>query len=453
MKKDLLFTSLLWVFLFILPHKMFADTVIYCQSDTLKVWYYYNGIYFNEDADIKNGDTLFIGSNAVFALLEVASQNPEIVVSLKLNGICDIQTCDVQNNVFEISEEGRYFAYESSTGPPITDFYVIKGDSIKIACPFIVPQAYQSPSYVIKVSDDYETYVWSTGANTNSIQVTQPGTYTLQAMNHCSENFENTFIFDEAAFDDDQFYAGKTNGEEIEYIDFDPDSVSYINTGGDDHFYFDLTGDGLTDLVIYVSFSWSNLAYSHELIALPQNGCKIAVDGTNQTALFLQQEQIINNYNIYSGEPEVVLKQYYNSPLGSCSAGSWGSDGYFAYMIPGVTDTIFGWMHILRTLTGTSSEMILDGYAYTPKISTEVSENKKNHLQVYPNPFADKLKILAPIRNYSIRLLNVFGDELLRFDNLIGNADIDVKALPAGIYLLTIESGTFYDTQKLIKQF
>jgi len=454
MKKQSFTSFLIFIILLSAFCRSFADTIICCQSDTLNVWYYYNGIYFNDEADIKNGDILIIGTDiTVYIEFGAALINPDIEMKHKLNDVCIVDICDMENGIFEITGDGTYYGQQLPGGPPITDFVVIQGDYLEVADPYIVPQFIQNPSYKIEIRDDFESYMWSNGSNSNILIAEQPGAYLLEALNHCNEVFTNTFLFDEAAFSENLFYAGKIEGEEIEYVDFDPDSISYIDLGGEDYFHFDLTDDGVTDLSIYISYFGGMNATSRKLSALPQNGCRIAVDVTDQTALFLQQDQIINSCISYSDEPEVVLSEYNSSPLGSCSAGSWGSDGYLGYMIPILNDTIYGWMHLMSSVTGTSSELIIDGYAGTPKIPTEVNESKDQVMQVYPNPFNDKMKISTQLRNYSVRLSDLFGNELLKLEGNSENTDVDLKFLPAGIYMLTIDSGSSHYTEKIVKQF
>ncbi|WP_158281246.1 T9SS type A sorting domain-containing protein [Dyadobacter jejuensis] len=92
----------------------------------------------------------------------------------------------------------------------------------------------------------------------------------------------------------------------------------------------------------------------------------------------------------------------------------------------------------------------LDGtFAFSKIIN--VTNDEEFTVVVYPNPVGDRIVIHPKYRQdiASLRLLNTQGQELLRsYDHL----PIDIKSLPAGIYLLQLQnaSGTIH-SYKIVK--
>jgi len=434
--------------------KAYSDTIVCCDSDTLTLWYYYQGELHNDECDIKMDDTLYIGSaNSVFVEIEVASSIPDFILKNKKNDLCEWETLVLENNIFEISNDGKFSGEidNGNAGPPVTNFHVIKGESSEINNPYILPQSIQAPSYEVKIRNDFESYQWSNGEESNSIFVDQPGDYTVQATTYCGEILENTFVFEEDAFSNQQFFAGKIAGENVEYIDFDPDSSSHIVVGGENYFDFDINYDGLTDMTIDVSYVNAMSHVGAWLTVSPQNGCEIAVDGNDKIAALIEEGQIINEYNTYSQSSPINLAIWYSSEISSCSSGLWGSDNYLGFSIPSANDTLYGWMHILYSLSG-GSDLTIDGYAYLSETTIGMDENTISGFQVYPNPFSNKLKIITHLQNYSITLVDVFGKTVYRQNMVNNNDDINLEILLSGIYFITIESDGFRQTQKVVKQ-
>ena len=75
--------------------------------------------------------------------------------------------------------------------------------------------------------------------------------------------------------------------------------------------------------------------------------------------------------------------------------------------------------------------------------------------EIFPNPFNDRLMIRG-VRNPKILLYNVLGEKVLTAKNTSdvnsGTSEIDVSALPAGIYTIAINTGQEIIRSKVIKQ-
>lgn len=450
-------TILLLLISLIFYSNTYSDTITCCESDTLTLWYYYQGVLHNDECDIKMDDTLFVGSaETVYVELEIASTIPNFIMQHKENDLCEFNTIDMGNNIFAITDGGKFSGEmdNGTAGPPITNFFVVKGDSQEITDPYILPQSFESPSYEIKLGRDFESYQWSTGAETNTLLVNQPGNYSVQATNYCDEIFENAFLFNEADFYNDQFYAGKTVGDNIDFVDFIPDSISHIVDGGENSFDFDINIDGLTDITVDVSYVSAMSNSGSWLTVSPQNGCKIAVDGNEKIAARIEPGQIINKYNSFSSAPTINLVMSYSSMLGSCFSGQyWNTNNYIGFSIPTPIDTLYGWMEIEYSLSKGSSDLTIDGYAFITDYPVKINKNQHDLFSVYPNPFSDNLKINCQLQNYSISLVDVFGKAVIRQEKKSGNNNISIQSLPPGIYFLVIESETLRQTQKVVKQY
>jgi len=432
----------------------YSDTIYCCNSDTLTLWYYYQGVLHNDECDIKMDDTLYIGlANSVFVEIEVASSIPDFILKNKKNDLCEWETLVLENNIFEITNDGKFSGEidNGTAGPPVTNFHVIKGEASEINNPYILPQSIQSPSYEVKIRNDFESYQWSNGEESNSIFVDQPGDYTVEATTFCGEILENTFVFDEDAFSAQQFFAGKIAGENVEYIDFDPDSSSHIVDGGEKHFDFDINNNGLTDMTIDVSYVNAMSHVGAWLTVSPQNGCEIAVDGNDKIAARIEPGQMINKFNSYSQSSPINLAIWYSSQISSCSSGLWGTDNYLGFSIPTPIDTLYGWMEIEYSLSG-ASDLIIDGYAYITDYPVNINKIQQDQILLYPNPFVERLQITTQLQHYTTTILDVFGKTVIMEKKMSGNSDVNLESLPSGIYFMVFKSDNIHKVEKVVKQ-
>lgn len=96
-------------------------------------------------------------------------------------------------------------------------------------------------------------------------------------------------------------------------------------------------------------------------------------------------------------------------------------------------------------------------FLYYNSIVTNLSEmeNKTDNLSVYPNPAVDKLTVTYPnISNKFISIYNLQGQLLIRKEigYFIKSADIDIKDLTKGMYILRLENDECILTSKFIKE-
>jgi len=95
--------------------------------------------------------------------------------------------------------------------------------------------------------------------------------------------------------------------------------------------------------------------------------------------------------------------------------------------------------------------MIPDGtvYTFTPK-DLSVGNFETIDFAVYPNPAGDYFNIRTNALEYQINIYNNLGQQVKHFDN--SSTQIDVTGLPAGLYLIEVETERGSLIKKLIKK-
>jgi hypothetical protein len=80
-----------------------------------------------------------------------------------------------------------------------------------------------------------------------------------------------------------------------------------------------------------------------------------------------------------------------------------------------------------------------------------ISDVRKINVSVFPNPFTDRVQVIAPVERADISVTDITGKELVFMAAQPGNTSISLAALPSGIYFIRIQSEQGYSLQKLIK--
>jgi len=448
MKKQSFTSVLIFIILLSAPCRSFADTIICCQSDTLKLAYYINGsTYINEGCDINYNDVLIIGtSEPVFIYIELDQLYSNFLLFRREKVACATDTIEINDCIFSLDSDGVYET-KGNVYYYRTRFEVIRGDQADLDQTTILPQMIDSAYYEIKVRDNFETYHWSNGLDTNAILIDQPGNYTIHATNQCNETFERIFIFDSTSFSEDQFYAGKITGENVIYIDIEPDSAC-TDYEYNCEFPFDLNNDGIYEFTIKCQYHWWLGGVYNYLGVYPTNGCKIAVDGSDFNAAIIDEGQIINSNYRFSEIPRISLYFYLLLENGDyCSCGKWlnYSPHFLVFSFPVENDTIYGWMKISRGCH-------IYSYCYFGELPDEINESKKPEISIYPNPFTNQIKIQSLLSSYSVEIFDILGNRVSQMDNLQENSEINLGNLTPGFYFLMLESADNRQIQKIIKQ-
>jgi hypothetical protein len=147
-------------------------------------------------------------------------------------------------------------------------------------------------------------------------------------------------------------------------------------------------------------------------------------------------------------------------------AGTSSYDQYSgSFMIVGIDTNFNTRMIVFNTLTNTYetgfvpsgvSEIVCDNstFAKNTYILTSLEEATKDELAVYPNPATDRITVKqdpASSDDFLIRVYSMNG--LLMLEKKYSPAslfDMDIHALPAGVYQLYAEEGSRVHTQKLV---
>lgn len=90
----------------------------------------------------------------------------------------------------------------------------------------------------------------------------------------------------------------------------------------------------------------------------------------------------------------------------------------------------------------------LDAVGVIHQQTVGVDELEILNISVYPNPAKDLLNINFSSINYSVEVINVMGEVVIKSDNKSGTTSVSVNELNQGIYTLRITSN---GNQKLIK--
>ena len=81
----------------------------------------------------------------------------------------------------------------------------------------------------------------------------------------------------------------------------------------------------------------------------------------------------------------------------------------------------------------------------------QVNENDGTLLTVYPNPATDRLNVVSEEAVGQYEIYDMTGALLLSEDAGSSKFSIDVQALPAGVYLLTLRTKDVVTTKRFIK--
>lgn len=106
------------------------------------------------------------------------------------------------------------------------------------------------------------------------------------------------------------------------------------------------------------------------------------------------------------------------------------------------------------TLTVTSDGCTSNEATITVSVSlcTGINEYVNNSLNIYPNPFINKLTVNALSSDYSVIIIDALGKIVYQGKALTQTTALDLDFLSPGIYHLTVKDGSNSYTQKIIKQ-
>lgn len=101
------------------------------------------------------------------------------------------------------------------------------------------------------------------------------------------------------------------------------------------------------------------------------------------------------------------------------------------------------------------NEVDRDGKKRPSEIKTLILNHANKGIQLFPNPTANKLKIIRlgnANENASLKIFNTIGQEIQQVEILNMQLEIDLDQLPTGIYWLVIDDGINIFTERVIKE-
>lgn len=87
-------------------------------------------------------------------------------------------------------------------------------------------------------------------------------------------------------------------------------------------------------------------------------------------------------------------------------------------------------------------------------LSVTISEASKNEMNIFPNPFYNKLTFRLHIssqKNILIQVFNSIGENVFEKQTTLSEEELNLSSLQNGIYFITIQSEKYYYSQKIVK--
>lgn len=228
-------------------------------------------------------------------------------------------------------------------------------------------------------------------------------------------------------------------------------------------------GQDIIDLGDWTGVSQSNLSYKTEGVA----GSQILKIEWNNVGFWEDMTGAdYMNFQVWLYEGSNIIEYRYgpnqiNNPQGSFE----GETGPIVYLIPLInfdTDEIEEDAYLLSgdpsnptvivVEAGDEPQgpialqgMIPDGtvYTFTPQ-NLSVGDFETIDFAVYPNPAGNYFNIRANALEYQVNIYNNLGQKVKHFDN--SSTQIDVTGLPAGLYLIEVETERGSSIKKLLKK-
>jgi hypothetical protein len=228
-------------------------------------------------------------------------------------------------------------------------------------------------------------------------------------------------------------------------------------------------GQDLIDLGYGIGGSQSNLSYKTEgtagsqILKIEWNNVGFFDDQTTSDFMNFQvwlyegsniieyrygPNQINNPQGSFEGETGPIVALF---PLINFDIGEFEEDAYFISGDPSNPTVIIveagDEPHGPIALQG----MIPDGtvYTFSPQ-NLSVDDYATIDFAVYPNPAGNYFNIRANALEYQVNIYNNLGQKVKHFDN--SSTQIDVTGLPAGLYLIEVETERGSSIKKLIKK-
>ncbi len=130
-------------------------------------------------------------------------------------------------------------------------------------------------------------------------------------------------------------------------------------------------------------------------------------------------------------------------------AGNLYSTGLFNFTVdfnPG-TDTAYLTADTLR-----SNIFVLKLAPFNIGVSVSSSIDASILIKIYPNPTTGCLAIISEQTIQTLTIYNLLGEQLLQQNIEAKNAELNIAALPSGVYLLKVKGKDWEKTQRIVKE-
>jgi len=230
---------------------------------------------------------------------------------------------------------------------------------------------------------------------------------------------------------------------------------------------YTLTNNGLGDVFLVKYDASGNVLWAKSAGGTTDDlGLSVATDAMSNayvTGNFNSPTITFDSYIFTnSGDRDLFLAKYDASGnvLWAKSAGGWGWDegNSVAVDVCGnsyVTGDFQSPTITFGTITLTNAGYVDILFAKAESGSSGINENQNSiSVSVYPNPVAEKIKLIMPDGEtiYNIKIVNVEGEELRQQEVNGSNPTIDVSTLPNGMYILRILGDKGVKVKKFIKE-
>ncbi|MEJ5268488.1 MAG: T9SS type A sorting domain-containing protein [Bacteroidales bacterium] len=413
-------------------------------SDTLEYHWYYNGEPLNNDPDLNTIIVDEAGEYYCIVVMDTYSIQSEIatvsISTVEFTLPEDFTACAGTNVVIDAGLYASYLWNNNSTEQTITvtesgqysvtvtNEYGCTASSQTLVTILELPTVdlgedfsiCQGSSAILEAQEAAE-YLWSGGATTQSITVTEAGTYsvTITDENGCQNSAEVTvsvYSLPTVDLGDD---ITSCPGPEFEFTA--PDASAYLWSNGE------------TNQSITVS-----KAGTYSVTITDENGCQNS--DSVQLILFPVPEVDLGD-NMLVDEDQVFIL---GAPIGYTYL--WSTGATTNYIVVNASDLQIGQNVISVTVTASNGCEVSDEVTITVIPGIYVEENLTDKVVLYPNPANDYLIIEGIEFNFA-EIFDLTGRKLL----VTKQNNINVSFLSSGQYFINLHTNDKIITYKFLK--
>jgi hypothetical protein len=255
----------------------------------------------------------------------------------------------------------------------------------------------------------------------------------------------------------DYIIAGQTNGPNIHYTDYEPDSnILLFETGWS--FLLDINEDGSNDLCFTINISpgtfglqiWTTVVTFNDDIKIISN-----VEDPIFVSKLSYGDTISDFQNWSSAHNSGLMFQHYFEDYNSGTHITTGefNDGYLGFKMIYPGETFYGWIKIFASY---SSIVAMESAIYGLTVGVKDVKAANAILKFYPNPCSNELNVELNSLNNSDKIFDItdVNGNKIKSGKMPGNkTEINTSDIIPGIYFLRVMEGDkIISGKKIIKQ-